>query len=109
LSYKLKSLSLNSKNRESLTIYLDIAAYELEELLIPNRPIKDIILEVLDNSQKQFSNDVVLNTYYREMLTINNEINTFGDGMLDFYYKDKKESDIIVNQKIGRASCRERV
>lgn len=98
LSYKLKSLSLNSKNRESLTIYLDIAAYELEELLIPNRPIKDIILEVLDNSQKQFSNDVVLNTYYREMLTINNEINTFGDGMLDFYYKDKKESDIIVNQ-----------
>ena len=98
LTYDRKTLSLDSKNKENLTVYLDVAAYELEELLIPNRPIKDIILEVLDNSQKQFSKDVILNTYYREMLTINNKINTFGDGMLDFYYKDKKESDIIVNQ-----------
>src|SRR5690554_313356 len=98
LNYDKYSLQLNHDKKEEIVVYLVETAFEMEELYITQRPIKDIILEVLDNSQKQFSDDVVLNTYYREMLTINNEINTFGDGMLDFYYKDKKESDIIVNQ-----------
>ena len=98
LNYDKYSLQLNHDKKEEIVVYLVATAFEMEELYLTQRPIKDIILEVLDNSQKQFSDDVVLNTYYREMLTINNEINTFGDGMLDFYYKDKKESDIIVNQ-----------
>ena len=98
LNYDKYSLQLNHDKKEEIVVYLSATAFEMEELYLTQRPIKDIILEVLDNSQKQFSDDVVLNTYYREMLTINNEINTFGDGMLDFYYKDKKESDIIVNQ-----------
>lgn len=98
LNYENQSIVLKGKEQKNIVVYMDAAVYELDELFIPNRPIKDIIEEVLDNSQKQFSKDVMLSTYYREMLTINNEINTFGDGMLDFYYKDKRESDIVVHQ-----------
>ncbi len=98
LNYENQSIALKNNEQKNMVVYMDATVYELDELFIPNRPIKDIIEEVLDNSQKQFSQDVMLSTYYREMLTINNEINTLGDGMLDFYYKDKRESDIVVHQ-----------
>ncbi len=98
LSFDTQQVNVSVNQTKDLVITLATSDYELEEMVIYNRSIKDVIKEVIKNSQDKFSKDIMLKTYYREMLTINNEVNTFGDGMLDYYYKNKSSSDVVVNQ-----------
>jgi len=87
-----------SNQTENITIYLTDSAFDLEEMILYNRPIKEIIKEVIDNSKAKFSKDVKLNTYYREMMNIDEKVYSYADGMLDYYYKNKSSSQVIVDQ-----------
>lgn len=87
-----------SEQTENITIYLNDSSFELEEMVLYNRPIKDVIKEVIDNSKAKFSKDVKLNTYYREMMNINGKVYSYADGMLNYYFKNKATSNVIVEQ-----------
>lgn len=83
---------------EDITIYLVDSSFDLEEMIMYNRPIKDIIKEVIDNSKAKFSKDVKLNTYYREMMNVDDKVYSYADGMLNYYFKNKSASEVVVDQ-----------
>lgn len=83
---------------EDINIYLIDSSFELEEMIMYNRPIKDVIKEVIDNSKAKFSKDVKLNTYYREMMNVDRKIYSYADGMLNYYFKNKSSSEVVVDQ-----------
>lgn len=87
-----------SNQTENITVYLSNSAFEMEEMVVYNRPIRDVIKEVLDNSKAKFSNDVKLNTYYREMMNVDGKVYSYADGMLDYYFKNKTSSNVVVNE-----------
>lgn len=87
-----------SEQTENITIYLIDSSFELEEMIMYNRPIKDIIKEVIDNSKAKFSKDVKLNTYYREMMNVDGKVYSYADGMLDYYFKNKSSSNVVVDE-----------
>lgn len=87
-----------SSSQEEIQVYLSDTSYELEEMIIYDRPIKDIMKEVIDNSKAKFAKDIKLNTYYREVVNVDNSVYSYADGMLDYYFKNKSNSNIIVNE-----------
>lgn len=87
-----------TEQTENITIYLNDSSFELEEMVLYNRPIKDVIKDVIDNSKAKFSKDVKLNTYYREMMNIDGKVYSYADGMLNYYFKNKATSNVIVEQ-----------
>ncbi len=87
-----------SNQTDNIIIYLSDSAFEMEEMVMYNKPLKDVIKEVIDNSKAKFSKDVKLNTYYREMMNVNGEIYSYADGILDYYFKNKSSSNVVVDQ-----------
>lgn len=87
-----------SDQTENITIYLADTSFDLEEMIMYNRPIKDVIKEVIDNSKAKFSKDVKLNTYYREMMNVDGKVYSYADGMLNYYFKNKSSSQVVVDQ-----------
>ena len=49
-----------SSSQEEIQVYLSDTSYELEEMIIYDRPIKDIMKEVIDNSKAKFAKDIKL-------------------------------------------------
>lgn len=87
-----------SDQTENITIYLSDSAFDLEEMVMYNIPIREVIKKVIDNSKAKFSKDIKLNTYYREMMNVDDKIYSYADGMLDYYFKNKSSSEVVVNQ-----------
>ena len=87
-----------SNQTENINIYLIDSSFDLEEMIMYNRPIKDVIKEVIDNSKAKFSKDVKLNTYYREMMNVDDKVYSYADGMLNYYFKNKSASEVVVDQ-----------
>jgi len=79
---------------EDINIYLIDSSFDLEEMIMYNRPIKDVIKEVIDNSKAKFSKDVKLNTYYREMMNVDDKVYSYADGMLNYYFKNYEDAPI---------------
>ncbi|MDN3706262.1 carboxypeptidase-like regulatory domain-containing protein [Myroides ceti] len=84
--------------RKEMVVYLNSSAYEMEEMVILNRSLREVMNEIIKNSKSKFSKDIKLSTYYREMMNINNEVYSYADGMLDYFYKNKSTSNITVNE-----------
>lgn len=55
----------------------------LEEIVIYKNP-ELVLEEIINNSIKSFSNNIKLETYYRENYIENNQIGRSADGILDF-------------------------
>jgi len=97
ISYERLDFTFSNQTQE-IKIALKDASFDLEEMVLYNRPIKDVIKEVIDNSKAKFSKDIKLNTYYREMMNIDGKVYSYADGMLDYYFKNKTTSNVVVEQ-----------
>ena len=87
-----------SDQTENISISLTDSYFDLEEMVMYNKPIRDIIKEVIDNSKAKFAKDVKLNTYYREMMNVDGKVYSYADGMLNYYFKNKSSSNVVVDE-----------
>lgn len=80
-------------------IFLEPNVIVLEEVVVSNQPIDALLKAVVSNSKKHLEKTLLLNTYYREFVKINNNYLKFADGMLDYNVKSKSGSaDLYVQQ-----------
>lgn len=98
LNYKSDTYILK-KNEIEIEIFLEPKAYTLQEVVIRKQPINETVMEALKNSKKQLEKSVLLSTYYREFIKVNDVYTNFSDGLLDYNIKRKSGvSDLYVNQ-----------
>lgn len=98
LNYKSYSLPLKGKS-ETIEASLETNQVVLEEVVITNKPLRDILKEVYDASKGKLEKSLVLNTYYREFAKANDHYLKFADGLLDYNIKRKSgAADLYVQQ-----------
>ncbi len=81
--------------------YLEPKDFELDEVVIINTPIDEFMNKLIKSSIQQLKTPVVLNTYYREFIKINNKNTKFADGLVNYNLyrkKDDLKSGIVVKQ-----------
>lgn len=98
LSYKNYGIKAGEAGKE-LEIFLEPAGIELEEVVVANKPVNEILGDVVSNSKKHLEKSLLLNTYYREFIKVNDNYTKFADGLLDYYVKRKSgTADLFVKQ-----------
>jgi len=98
LNYKSDTYILK-KNENEIEIFLEPKAYTLDEVIIRKEPINKTLSAVVKNSKDKLEKSLLLNTYYREFIKVDDRYTNFSDGMLDYYIKRQSgASDLYVNQ-----------
>ena len=98
LYYKLETYSVKPNDTE-VAIFLTPKSFELDEVVINHKPGKELLTTAVDASKAKLEKSIVLNTYYREFVNVDNKYTSFSDGLVDFYVKRKSgASDTHVKQ-----------
>lgn len=85
--------------------YLEPKDFVLDEIVIINKPINELIEELVANSILHLDAPLLLNTYYREFVKVNNEYTKFADGLVDYSLsRNKKNVKTEVTVKQSRAA-----
>ena len=87
---------LDIKSQKTSTIFLQPSTESLEEIVILSIPLRDELMKAIKTSQNNFSNNIKVNTYYRELMYINDGMYLFEDAEIDYYVQSINKTDIIV-------------
>jgi len=102
LGYKTIVIPIENLNEKEQIIRLEPEEYALEEVVVVNKPLHEIMNNLVSNSKNQLDRDVKLDTYYREFLKINDQYSKFSDGLVTYYLqpkrKDKVKANVVVNE-----------
>lgn len=98
LSYfqsKIKIKELEKKN----VILLDPKIFKIDEVVISKVSTKDYLKGCIDISLKALDNNIVLNSYVRELTKLNGDYQNISDAMIDYYItKSNGKSKIVLNE-----------
>ncbi len=98
LYYKLELYSIK-ENETDIEVFIDPKSFVLEEVVINHKPGKELLIDAVNASKDKLEKSIVLNTYYREFVNVDNKYTSFSDGLIDFYVKRKSgTSDLHVKQ-----------
>lgn len=98
LNYQLESYSIKQTDSE-IEIFLTPKSFVLAEVVINRKPGKELLTDALKASKNKLEKSLLLNTYYREFVNVDNKYTSFSDGLVDFYVKRKSgASDVEVKQ-----------
>lgn len=98
INYKILDYNLET-GKTNIEIILEPAGYDLEEIVVTSKPVKEILSDVLGASRKRLEKSLLINTYGREFISLNGKFVKFSDGLLDYYVKRKSgASDLHVKQ-----------
>ncbi len=98
LYYKLESYSIK-QNETEMEVFLTPKSFVLDEVVINQKPGKDLLSDALSASKAKLEKSIILNTYYREFVNVDGKYTSFSDGLIDFYVKRKSgSSDLHVKQ-----------
>lgn len=87
------------KNDTEIEILLTPKEYILDEVVINKKPGKVMLQDALNASKSKLEKSVLLTTYYREFINVDNKYTNFSDGIIDYYIKRKSgASDLYVRQ-----------
>ncbi len=103
LGYKTLEVPISSLEKEKInTILFTQEDYLLEEIILIDKPLNQVVENLVESSKKQLDRSTKLETYYREFVKINNQYSKFADGLVDYYLepkrKDKVKPKVIVNE-----------
>ena len=101
LEFKTYTISLSQIDVKTNTILLEPNTLVLEDIIVTKEPIHELLLKAITISKSKFNKPIVLNTYYREFLKVNDKYTRFTDGLIDYHLNGnvkKTNSDLIVNQ-----------
>lgn len=81
-------------------VYLEPFTTDLEEIIVLNEPIEKTLATLIATSSAQLNKPLVLNTYYREFVSVNDKYTKFSDGLLNYKIlgtskKMKTESQVL--------------
>ncbi|SHJ13866.1 carboxypeptidase-like regulatory domain-containing protein [Flavobacterium terrae] len=97
LQYKTTTITLDKIADKTNTIFLDLNTLELEDIIVTKEPIHELLYKAVETSRNKFNKPIVLNTYYREFVKVNDKYTRFTDGLIDYHMSGSK-ADLIVNQ-----------
>lgn len=97
LEFKTLTLSLDQVNDKSNTIFLEQNTLELEAVVVTKESIHDLLYKAVETSKSKFNLPIILNTYYREFVKVNDKYTRFTDGLIDYHMTGSK-ANLIVNQ-----------
>ncbi len=101
LGYKLVTVPVSDFTAETQTILLEQSEEVLEEVMVTKVPLQQILLDIIAASKARFNKPIVLHTYYREFIKLDEKYKKFSDGVLDYHVgggTKKTKSDLIVKQ-----------
>ncbi|MBF6607143.1 MAG: carboxypeptidase-like regulatory domain-containing protein [Flavobacterium sp.] len=80
-------------------VYLEPLSFALEEVVVLNRPIKDVLKDLIKNSDANLDKKLMIDTYNREFMKKSGNYISFADGLLQYHIKRKSgASDVYVEQ-----------
>ena len=98
LYYKLETYNIK-ENETAIEVFIDPKSFVLDEVVINHKPGKELLTDAVDASKNKLEKSIVLNTYYREFVNVDNKYTSFSDGLIDYYVKRKSgTSDLHVKQ-----------
>ncbi len=98
LLYNLETYTVKQNDNE-IEIFLTPKSFTLSEVVISHKPGKELLTAAINISKDKLEKSIVLNTYYREFVNVDNKYTSFSDGLVDFYVKRKSgASDVEVKQ-----------
>lgn len=98
LNYHVYTHPLKTGEAE-VEIYLEPKTFQLSEVVVRSKPVKELLSDAVKNSKAKLEKSIVLNTYYREFVKVNENYTNFSDGLLDYNIKRKSgTSDLYVKQ-----------
>lgn len=98
LLYNSETYSVKQTDNE-VEIFLTPKSFTLNEVVINHKPGKELLTDAVDASRNKLEKSIVLNTYYREFVNVDNKYTSFSDGLVDYYVKRKSgASDLEVKQ-----------
>jgi len=96
--YNPVALNAGSTDQE-MEVFLEPQTFELQEVLVNKIPAKTMLAEAVAMSKSKLQKSLLLNTYYREFVNVDNKFTSFSDGLVDYYVKRKSgASDLQVKQ-----------
>ena len=82
-----------------LEIKLIPLAYEMEEMLIYNQPIKKVFEDIITTSEKTLQTNAKMETYYKEKYYEKKQLLKDAEALVDFYVKHKTNKiDAVVKE-----------
>jgi hypothetical protein len=98
LLYKLETY-IAKQNDNEIEIFLTPKSFSLDEVVINHKPGKELLTDAINASKDKLEKSIILNTYYREFVNVDNKYTSFSDGLVDYYVKRKSgASDLEVKQ-----------
>jgi CarboxypepD_reg-like domain len=86
-------------DNQEMELFLEPQTYKLEEVVLNKLPAKTMLAQAVSMSKSKLQKALLLNTYYREFVSVDNKFTTFSDGLVDYYVKRKSgASDLQVKQ-----------
>ena len=93
-----EQLSVHSSTNFS-TIKLVPKTFELDEIIVSNESPQDYLKKIINNSEGRIEKNMLLKSFCRETVQINNEITKFSDALIDYYVrKGNGKSNVIMQQ-----------
>lgn len=83
LGYKTYTVSFKEMQSSKL-IYLEPFTTDLEEIIVLNESIEKTLSTIIATSAAALNKPLVLNTYYREFVKVNDKYTKFSDGILKY-------------------------
>lgn len=98
LYYKLENYSVKQTDSE-IEIFLQPKSFVLDEVVVNQKPGKTVLEEAVVASKSKLEKSLILTTYYREFINVDNKYTNFSEGIIDYYIKRKSgASDLHVKQ-----------
>lgn len=93
------------KGNEEVEIYLHPKEYVLNEVVINKNEGKEFLMQSIETSRNKIEKPVLLNTYYREFLKMDDNYTSFADGLIDFHIRKLAKPKKKINKYLDFDLC----
>lgn len=104
LGYKPYKIAVATVKSSESIFYMEPLTEVLEEVIVSKESFEDLLTILIKSSKARFSQPILMNTYFREFVRVNDEYKKFSDGQLDYLItKSGKDIKSQLNVKQARA------
>lgn len=90
-----ESLIINLKENEN-EILLQPKKFILDEVILSKTSTQEYLKNIIKNSKAKIDKNILLKSYCREIVKVNDKYNNFSDAMVDFYVKKNNGKSVTV-------------
>ena len=92
INYESYTVETNEALKE---VYLIPKNYVLDDIVVSNEKTTDYLKRIINFSQKRLDKNILLKSYAREIVKVNNQYTKYSDALLDYYVKKDNGKSII--------------